>query len=63
MKQKLAALAVNPMTYILWFSVSGASCVVTGVALVAGAGAAFVAAGAFLLAAAVYLTRGMTPNG
>ena len=63
MKEKLAALAVNPMTYVLGFSVGGASSVVAGVGILAGAGSAFVVAGLFLLAAAVYITRGMTPNG
>jgi hypothetical protein len=61
--KKLAALAVNPMTYVLGFAFSGAASVVAGVGILAGSGSAFIAAGVFLLAAAAYITRGMTPDG
>ncbi|WP_202844793.1 hypothetical protein [Luteimonas saliphila] len=63
MKGKLAAFAANPMTYVLGFALCGAVSVVSGVALLAGAGWALVASGAFLLAAAGYITKGLTPNG
>lgn len=63
MKEKLAAIAVNPMTYVLGFAFAGATSVVAGVGILAGAGSAFIAAGVFLLLAAGYITRGMTPNG
>lgn len=63
MKDRLAALAVNPMTYVLGFALAGATSVVAGVGILAGVGSAFVAAGVFLLLAAGYITRGMTPNG
>lgn len=63
MNKKLAALAANPMTYVLGFALCGAVSVVSGVAILAGAGWAMVATGAFLLAAAGYVTKGMSPNG
>ena len=63
MKAKLAALAANPMTYVLGFALSGAASVVAGVAILSGAGWALVSAGAFLIAAAGYITTGMKPNG
>lgn len=63
MKRFLAALAASPMTYILGFAVTGAASIVTGVAILAGAGWALVTAGVLLITAAWYLTRGMSPNG
>jgi len=63
MKKMLAALAVNPMTYVLGFATGGAASIVAGVAVLAGAGLALVVAGAFLIAAASYITKGLKPNG
>ena len=62
-KTIIADVAVNPMTYILGFSVAGASSIVAGVAILAGAGFALVTAGVFLIASAGYLTKGLKPNG
>lgn len=59
----LAAIAANPLTYVLGFSVGGAASIVAGVTIVAGAGWAFIALGGFLIAGAGFITRGMTPNG
>jgi hypothetical protein len=63
MKQTLAALAKHPLTYVLAFALSGAACVVAGVALLAGMGWSLMAAGAFLIASAAFITKGLTPNG
>lgn len=63
MKAKLKALAVSPLSYIVGFGVCGAASIVSGVAVMAGAGWALVAAGAFLIAGAAYITKGLTPNG
>lgn len=60
MKDKLAGLASNALTYVIGFAFLGAASVVIGVAVLAGLGWALVSAGAFLLAAAWYITRGMT---
>jgi len=57
--KKISAIAAHPMTYILAFAVGGASSVVAGVAVIAGAGLALVTAGALLIAAAGYIARGM----
>lgn len=62
MKMKFAAVAANPMTYVLGFALCGAVSVVSGVAVLAGAGWAMVAAGVFLIAASGYITKGLTPN-
>jgi len=63
MKIKLKALAIHPLTYIVGFGVGGAASIVSGVAVMAGAGWALVAAGAFLIAGAAYITKGLAPNG
>lgn len=63
MKKMLAALAANPLTYVLGFAVAGAASIVSGVAIMAGPGWALVTAGAFLIAGAGYITRGMSSNG
>lgn len=63
MKDKLKALAANPYAYVIGFSVVGASSIVAGVAVMAGAGWALVASGVFLIAAASYITKGLKPNG
>lgn len=60
---KLAALAANPLTYVLGFSVAGAVSIVIGVFILAGSGFSLLTAGAFLIAAAAIITKGMTPNG
>jgi hypothetical protein len=57
------SLAVNPLTYVIGFAVGGAGCVVAGVSVMVGAGPGLLAAGCFLIGAAVYITRGMKPNG
>jgi hypothetical protein len=59
----LAALAANPLTYVLGFAVAGAVSIVSGVAILVGSGWALVASGVFLIAGAAYITKGMTPNG
>lgn len=59
----LAALVANPMTYVLGFAFAGAASIVTGMAILAGAGWALLTAGVFLIAAAAFITRGMSPNG
>jgi hypothetical protein len=59
----LAALAANPLTYVLGFAIAGAVSIVAGVAILAGSGWALVASGIFLIAGAAYITKGMTPNG
>lgn len=63
MKDKLKALAANPLAYVIGFGLFGAMSIVAGVAVLAGAGWALVASGAFLLAAASYITKGLRPNG
>lgn len=63
MKEALASLAANPLTYVLGFAVGGAVSVVSGVAILAGTGWALVASGAFLIAASGYITQGMKSNG
>lgn len=63
MKKKLAALAVDPLTYVFGFALLGAVSVVSGIAVLAGAGWALVASGVFLIAAAAYITKGLKPNG
>lgn len=57
---RVAALAANPMTYVLGFGIGGAALIVAGVAVLAGAGWSLIAAGAFLLGGATFVTRGMT---
>jgi hypothetical protein len=63
MKKMLAALAANPLTYVLGFAVIGAAGIVAGVAILAGAGWALIASGVFLIVGAGFITRGMSPNG
>lgn len=63
MRKSLAALAINPMTYVLGFALAGAASITAGVGILAGAGWALVSAGAFLLAASGYITKGLKPNG
>lgn len=63
MKKMLAALAANPLTYVLGFAVAGAAGMVAGIAMLAGAGWALIASGVFLIAGAGFITRGMSPNG
>lgn len=63
MKARLKAIAANPYAYIIGFSLIGAACVVAGIGLSFGAGAAFVAAGLFMLGAASYIIKGLKPNG
>lgn len=63
MKKILAAIAINPLTYVLGFAVLGAVSIVSGIAVLAGIGWAMIASGAFLIAAAAFITKGMTPNG
>lgn len=62
MKDKLRALALNPYAYVIAFNILGAGAVVTGIAMLAGAGWALVAAGSFAIAAANYITKGLKPN-
>lgn len=57
---RAAALAVNPLAYVVGFGIGGAALVVAGVGVLAGAGWSLVAAGAFLIAGAAFITRGMT---
>lgn len=59
----LAAAAVNPLSYVLCFAMTGAAAIVGGVFVLAGLGWALVAAGAFLIAASAFITKGMSPNG
>lgn len=59
-RARMAALAVNPLAYVVGFGVVGAALVVAGVGVLAGAGWSLVAAGAFLIAGAAFITRGMS---
>lgn len=59
-RARAVALASNPLAYVVAFGIGGASLVVAGVAVLAGAGWALVAAGGFLMAGAAFITRGMT---
>ena len=61
--KKIAALAANPLTYVLGFAMAGAVSIVAGVAVLLGLGWALVASGCFLILASAYITKGMTPNG
>lgn len=63
MKVALLALIANPMAYVLVFALCGVLCIVAGVGLLLGKGAALVCLGLFLLSAAGYVTKGMKPNG
>lgn len=57
---RLAAVAVNPLAYVVGFGIAGAALVVSGVGVLAGVGWSLVAAGAFLIAGAAFITRGMS---
>lgn len=63
MKKMLAALAANPMTYVLGFATGGAASIVAGVAILMNAGMALIVSGVFLISAASYITKGLKPNG
>lgn len=58
----LRSVAASPYTYVFGFSAVGASSIVAGIALLAGAGFALLSVGAFLLIAAAYITRGLKPS-
>lgn len=63
MKAAFRALVSSPMTYVLLFALLGAASIVTGVAVLYGAGPAFIASGVFLLSGAGFVMRGMSANG
>lgn len=63
MKAALLAMMSNPMSYVLAFALCGVLCIVAGVGLLLGTGAALVCLGMFLLSAAGYVTKGMKPHG
>ncbi|WP_313695114.1 hypothetical protein [Achromobacter mucicolens] len=63
MKAAFRALVTSPMPYVLLFALFGAASIVTGVAILCGAGPAFIAAGVFLLSGAGFVMRGMSANG
>lgn len=59
-RARVSALAVNPLSYVVGFAVSGAALIVSGVGVLVGTGWALATAGAFLIASAVFITRGMS---
>lgn len=59
----LKRMAASALAWVVALWLIGAGFVVSGVALLTGPGWAFVASGAFLMAAAVYITKGLKPNG
>ena len=52
-------LPTDPMVYVIGMSGVGAGLIISGVALMFGAGPAFVAAGLFLMGGAAFITKGM----
>lgn len=61
--KSLRGISSDPMFYVIWMSCVGAGLIISGVALMLGAGPAFVVAGLFLMGGAAFITRGMTGNG